>query len=775
MLYKSFLSSIVFFSKLIPTLLYQFALTHTLNPLLGITQSGCVIDLEVFGKHTLCILNLKIAATQSLPQNQRTLVESDNLRQVGTIASLHNHHVLAGNLTYFAILINSHLGQNLFIQPQIYEKFDKCRGFLLNLHHMTPLNDKIDTELKATLHKYWGYSDFRPGQEAIIRSVMEGRDTLALMPTGGGKSLTYQVPTLAREGLCVVVTPLIALMKDQVDRLKRMGVNAVAIHSGLSYTQIDIALDNCVYGDVKFLYVAPERLATETFRLRIQRMKVSLLAVDEAHCISQWGYDFRPSYLRIAEIRKMMPETPILALTASATKMVAEDIMKNLSFSSPNILRSSFARPNLSYAVRHTDDKTEQLLRVIRNVEGSGVVYMQSREGCEKLAEELQKQNISASYYHAGLPHAERSLRQEEWTSGKVRIMVATNAFGMGIDKADVRFVVHYTMCDSLESYYQEAGRAGRDGRRSYAVLLVSSNDDTKIVKRFDAEFPPLEEIKSIYEKICDYIQVAIGDGYQASFLFNIHDFCRREHLYIGKVRAALKLLEQNGYMTLTEEMDNPARIHFCVSRDELYRIRVGRNELDHIIRCILRLYDGVFTEFRPINEQVIASTSGYTIERVKELLKRMWQIRIIRYIPSNSSPILFLNEERLPTKDLYISPDTYLHRKRLMSERFENMRAYASAQSECRSVMLQRYFGDDEATDCGVCDVCLQNRRRERNGSEQLSISIMELLRRGEMDVRELCREIKVDPERVALAVDKLKEEGKISASISGKLIINE
>ena len=640
---------------------------------------------------------------------------------------------------------------------------------------MTPLNDKIDTELKATLHKYWGYSDFRPGQEAIIRSVMEGRDTLALMPTGGGKSLTYQVPTLAREGLCVVVTPLIALMKDQVDRLKRMGVNAVAIHSGLSYTQIDIALDNCVYGDVKFLYVAPERLATETFRLRIQRMKVSLLAVDEAHCISQWGYDFRPSYLRIAEIRKMLPETPILALTASATKMVAEDIMKNLNFSSPNILRSSFARPNLSYAVRHTDDKTEQLLRVIRNVEGSGVVYMQSREGCEKLAEELQKQNISASYYHAGLPHAERSLRQEEWTSGKVRIMVATNAFGMGIDKADVRFVVHYTMCDSLESYYQEAGRAGRDGRRSYALLLVSSNDDSKIVKRFDAEFPPLEEIKSIYEKICDYIQVAIGDGYQASFLFNIHDFCRREHLYIGKVRAALKLLEQNGYMTLTEEMDNPARIHFCVSRDELYRIRVGRNELDHIIRCILRLYDGVFTEFRPINEQVIASTSGYTIERVKELLKRMWQIRIIRYIPSNSSPILFLNEERLPTKDLYISPDTYLHRKRLMSERFENMRAYASAQSECRSVMLQRYFGDDEAADCGVCDVCLQNRRRERNDSEQLSISIMELLRRGEMDVRELCREIKVDPERVALAVDKLKEEGKISASISGKLIINE
>ena len=636
-------------------------------------------------------------------------------------------------------------------------------------------NDKIEDRLHLTLRKHWGYSEFRPGQEAIIRSVVEGRDTLALMPTGGGKSLTYQVPTLAREGLCIVVTPLIALMKDQVDRLKNMGINAVAIHSGLSYSKIDIALDNCVYGDVKFLYVAPERLATEAFRLRVQRMNVSLLAVDEAHCISQWGYDFRPSYLRIAEIRKMLPDTPILALTASATEMVAKDIMERLGFTEPNILRSSFARPNLAYAVRHTDDKSEQLLRIIRNVEGTGIIYMQSREGCEKLAEELHNQGISTSYYHAGLPHAERSLRQEEWTSGKVRIMVATNAFGMGIDKADVRFVVHYTMCDSLESYYQEAGRAGRDGKRSYALLLVSSNDDSKIVKRFDAEFPPLEEIKSIYEKICDFIQVAVGDGYQASFVFNIHDFCRREHIYIGKVRAALKLLEQNGYMTLTEEMENPARILFCVSRDELYRIRVGRNELDHIIRTILRLYDGVFTEFRPINEQVIAAASGYTIEKVKELLKRMWQIRIIRYIPSNTSPILFLNEERLPTKDLYISPDTYLHRKNLMAERFENMRLYAANESECRSVVLQRYFGDDKAVACGSCDICLAERRRNKELGEQLSESIISLLREQPLTVRELCREIKTDPERVAAAMDKMKEEGKISTAISGKLIINE
>ena len=390
---------------------------------------------------------------------------------------------------------------------------------------MNHLNSNTQDHLLAVLDRYWGYKEFRPGQKAVIDAVVSRHDTLALMPTGGGKSLTYQVPTLATDGLCIVITPLIALMKDQVDRLRQMGIAATAIHSGMSYSQIDIALDNCVYGDMKFLYIAPERLATESFRMRVQRMNVMLLAVDEAHCISQWGYDFRPSYLRIKEVRKLLPDVPILALTASATELVAKDIMRQLDFERPNIIRSSFARPNLSFAVRHTDDKNEQLFRVINNVEGSGIIYMRSREGCEQLAEVLRQQGVSASYYHAGLPHAERTLRQEEWTSGKVRIMVATNAFGMGIDKADVRFVVHYSMCDSLENYYQEAGRAGRDGRRSYAVLLVASDDNQKIVKHFEAEFPPLDDIKSIYEKICNYLQVPIGDGIYSSFVFNIHEF----------------------------------------------------------------------------------------------------------------------------------------------------------------------------------------------------------------------------------------------------------
>ncbi len=632
-----------------------------------------------------------------------------------------------------------------------------------------------ETLLHSTLEKFWGYKEFRPGQEQIIHSIMSGCDTLALMPTGGGKSLTYQVPTLAQEGLCIIITPLIALMKDQVDRLKRLGIPAVAIHSGLSFKQIDIALDNCVYGDVKFLYVAPERLATEAFRLRVQRMNVSLLAVDEAHCISQWGYDFRPSYLRIAEIRKLIPDTPVLALTASATDLVAKDIMSHLGFEKPNIIRSSFARPNLSYAVRHTDDKNEQLLRIINNVQGSGIVYMRSREGCEQLCELLRNQGISASYYHAGLPHAERAMRQEEWTSGRTRIMVATNAFGMGIDKADVRVVVHYTMSDSLESYYQEAGRAGRDGKRSYAVLLVASDDKSKITKRFEQEFPSLETIKSVYEKVCDFVQMAVGDGLYASMPLNLHEFCRREKIYIGTVMAVMDLLEQNGYMTLTEEMENPAKVMFCVSRDDLYKIRVDRIDLDHIIRTILRLYNGIFTEFRSIDERQIAAISGYTEEKVKELLKRMWQMRIIRYIPANSSPMLFFNEERLPTNDLYIAPETYHHRKELMQERFENMVSYSMQQTECRSVVIQRYFGDQEAMPCGVCDICLEQRRRRKSSQTNIADTIIHLLGKESLTTREICREIKAEPELIASVIEQMQREGKISASISGKLIINE
>ncbi|WP_418982862.1 RecQ family ATP-dependent DNA helicase [Alistipes sp.] len=668
--------------------------------------------------------------------------------------------------------------------------------------------DKIYEVLK----RYWGFEEFRPVQERIIRSVLDGRDTLALMPTGGGKSLTYQVPTLVREGLCIVVTPLISLMKDQVDRLRTHRIPAVAIHSGLSPRQIDIALDNCVYGDVKFLYVAPERLASEAFRLRVVRMNVTLLAVDEAHCISQWGYDFRPAYLRIAELREKLPGVPVLALTASATRLVAEDIMRHLRFAEEHLLRSSFARPNLSYSVRHTDDKEGQLLRLVRNVAGSGIVYVRTREATEQVADLLRWEGVTAAAYHAGLGHAERSARQEEWLQGKVRVMVATNAFGMGIDKPDVRFVVHYAMCDSLESYYQEAGRAGRDGARAYALLLVAADDSERIARRFEQEFPPLEQVKEIYERVCSYLQVGIGDGAGASMLFNVHDFCAREHLWSGTVLSALKLLQQNGYLTLTDAQDNPARVMFCVSRDDLYKLRVKRDELDHFIRTLLRLYDGVFTDFRPIDEGELATWSGYTVDRVRELLKRLWQLRVIRYIPSNRSPILFFDEERLPRADLYIAPETYARRQELMRERFERMIAYAANGERCRSVVLEEYFGGAEGEPCGVCDICLARRKAEKQAGRQAEIQdgnptglsagkqagaesgeagsgvtsddlvpeaslsdhalreeLLRRLERAPADPRTLCEGLACSPERAAAALRALLGEGIVRTGGDG------
>ena len=628
----------------------------------------------------------------------------------------------------------------------------------------------MNRNLNEILKEYWGYDDFRPMQREIIESVLSGHDTLALMPTGGGKSITYQLPALASDGLCIVVTPLIALMKDQVDRLRAKHISAVAVHSGLTDRQIDILLDNCVYGDVRFLYLAPERLASETFRLRVQRMNVKLLAVDEAHCISQWGYDFRPSYLRIAELRRLIPDVPVLALTASATKQVADDIMHRLGFAEQRILRGSFLRPNLSYSVRHVDDKNEQLMRVVNNVNGSGIVYVRLREAAEKVAEYLREQGVSASYYHGGLPHAERSIRQDEWLAGKTRIMVATTAFGMGIDKPDVRFVVHYSMCDSLESYYQEAGRAGRDGGKSYAVLLVAPDDDKRIVRRFESEFPKIEVVKSIYEKICSYLQVAIGDGAQAAFVFNIHDFCAREHLYIGTVMSAITLLSHNGYMSLAEERENPARLMFCVSRDDLYKVRTGGERDDEILRTILRLYNGVFTEFRAIDEMEIAASSGRNHYEVRECLKNLWRAHIIRYIPSNTSPLIYLDEERLPVEDLYIAPETYSKRKALMMERFENMLHYASNESECRSVVLDRYFGGGDSAACGVCDVCFANRKR-KGAKLSLEEEITQRVQGGQLSVKDLVSGLGCDPEQAITLVRRMMEEGRISMTAEGLL----
>ena len=625
---------------------------------------------------------------------------------------------------------------------------------------------------EEVLKKWWGYETFRPKQREIIDAVLAGRDTLALMPTGGGKSLTYQVPALMSEGLTIVVTPLIALMKDQVDRLRKLGIPAVAVHSGMDSRKIEIALDNCAYGDVKLLYIAPERLATEAFRVRLRNMRVSIIAVDEAHCISQWGYDFRPSYLRIAELRAMQPEATMLALTASATDIVARDIMHHLGFAEHNIIRTSFARPNLSYVVRRVDDKMEHLLRVVRNVEGSGIIYVRTREGCEQLCEKLRAEGESVSFYHAGLPSMERSLRQDEWVAGKVRIIVATNAFGMGIDKADVRFVLHYSMCDSLEAYYQEAGRAGRDGKRSYAVLLYSTDDADRIVRLFKAEFPPLQDIKRIYEQVMNYLQVAIGDGEGGSFPFNIYEFCHNVHLSVNNVIGALKILEHNGLLTMVDEQDSPAKLMFTVSRDSLYKLNAGGNDMDLVLRSILRLYNGVFTHFRSIDELQIAAFSGLSSERVHEMLRMLWRMHIIRYIPALRTPMIYLDSERLPTADLFIAPETYRHRFDMTQARFDGMLSYVETEGECRSVIIQRYFGDQDAKACGVCDVCL-GKRRSNGGAVEYRERIVKLLDDKELDIKELVSAMGIDGERVVEIVDKMVRDGEILLSERGKLKI--
>ena len=632
----------------------------------------------------------------------------------------------------------------------------------------------MEQKLLDTLKQDWHYDSFRPMQLEAMESVLSGRDTLVLMPTGGGKSIIYQLPTLVCDGLCIVVTPLIALMKDQVDRLRRMGIPAVAVHSGLTMRQIDIALDNCVYGDIKFLYVAPERLSSEMFRLRVDRMNVSLLAIDEAHCISQWGYDFRPSYLRIKELRQVLPDTPVLALTASATPRVAEDIMTQLAFSKPNILQTSFLRPNLSYSVRHTDDKEGQLMRIINNVPGCGIVYVRMRDTAERVAKFLVEQGESASFYHGGLPNAERSIRQDEWVSGKTRIMVATNAFGMGIDKRDVRFVVHYSMSDSLESYYQEAGRAGRDGKRSYAVILMASDDNKRIVDIFEKEFPSIELIQSTYNLLGMYLDIAIGDGKESSFVFNIFDFCRRIKLPLTTVQSIFKLLNLNGYITLVEDSEHPARLMFTITRDELYNVKMQNEKEEDILRTILRLYTGVFSEFRPIDEMEIASSARRTPQEVHDFLKRMWRANIIRYIPSNHDPLIFYNEERLPARDAYIAPSTYSHRKNLMLERFNHLLHYANEENECRSRIIEQYFCNKMSEPCGICDNCLARKRREKSNVANFNEQILSLLATEPMTVKELVDRIKGNEQSIIEAIRQLTEKGAISAEGSKLRIVS-
>ena len=565
---------------------------------------------------------------------------------------------------------------------------------------------------QSLLKKYWGYDDFRGIQKEIIESIGAGKDTLGLMPTGGGKSITFQVPALAHEGVCIVITPLIALMKDQVSNLRRRGIQASAIYSGMKHDSILMTLENAVFGGVKILYISPERISTSLFLEKLRHMKVSFICVDEAHCISQWGYDFRPSYLSIADIRKELPDTPVLALTATATPEVIDDIQERLHFREKCVYKMSFARKNLAYVVRHTSNKTGQLIHILNHVQGSAIVYVRSRKRTKEYAELLNTSGISATFYHAGLDNQEKDQRQKAWQEDKVRVMVATNAFGMGIDKPDVRVVIHIDCPDCLEAYFQEAGRAGRDGKKSYAVLLYDNNDRSKLQRRVADTFPDKEFIRQVYDQLAYFYQIGVGSGYNACFEFPLERFCRiYKHFPIPTV-SALNILTRAGYIDFKEEDDMQARVMFSVERDDLYKLRGNEPQEDAVIVALLRNYTGLFQGYQYIDEGVIAEQCGLTQPQVYMTLRALTQKHILDFIPQKHIPFIRYTQRREESERLVISKSIYDDLKIRFAERIEKMLEYANSGNICRSRMLLRYFGETNTEDCGQCDVCLNQKR---------------------------------------------------------------
>ena len=562
---------------------------------------------------------------------------------------------------------------------------------------------------KDILKQYWGYDSFRGIQEDIICSIGNGQDTLGLMPTGGGKSITFQVPALAKPGLCLVVTPLIALMKDQVQNLKSRGIKATAVYSGMTREEIVITLENCIFGDYKFLYISPERLDTEIFRTKLKSMNVSMITVDESHCISQWGYDFRPAYLKISQIRDMLPGVPVLALTATATPEVVDDIQKQLGFSTPNVFRMSFERKNLAYIVRRTDNKAEELLHILQSVTGSAIVYTRSRKRTKETAQWLNTNGISATFYHAGLSNNDKDTRQKSWVSGQQRVMVATNAFGMGIDKPDVRLVVHIDMPDSPEAYFQEAGRAGRDGLKAYAVLLYAKTDNGIMSKRIADTFPEKDYIRKVYEQINYYYQMAMGDGLGCTKAFNIDEFCRNFKHFPIQVDSALKILTRAGYLEYTDEQDNASRVIFTLRRDELYYINEKDPDTEKLIRVILRSYTGLFSDYAYIDEDTLAKRSGLTRQQVYSILITLTRQHVLHYIPGKKTPYIIYTRERQDSDRIVLSKEVYEDRKASYEKRIKAMIDYADTDDKCRSRMLLYYFGEKNEHNCGQCDVCLK------------------------------------------------------------------
>ena len=616
------------------------------------------------------------------------------------------------------------------------------------------------------LKQYWGYDSFRDLQEEIITSIGEGKDTLGLMPTGGGKSITFQVPALAQEGICIVITPLIALMKDQVQNLRKREIKALAIYSGMTRQEILTALENCIFGNYKFLYISPERLDTEIFRTKLRSMKVSMITVDESHCISQWGYDFRPAYLKIAEIRELLPEVPVLALTATATPEVVTDIQARLKFREGNVFRMSFERKNLAYIVRKTDNKTKELLYILQRISGSAIIYVRNRRRTKEITELLMNEGITADFYHAGLDNAVKDLRQKRWQSGEVRVMVATNAFGMGIDKPDVRIVLHLDLPDSPEAYFQEAGRAGRDGEKAYAVILYSKSDKTTLHKRVVDTFPDKEYILNVYEHLQYYYQMAMGDGFQCIREFNLEEFCRKFKYFPVPVDSALKILTQAGYLEYTDEQDNSSRILFTIRRDELYKLREMGKEAEALIQSILRSYTGVFTDYAYISEESLAVRTGLTRQQIYNILVTLTKRRIVDYIPRKKTPYIIYTRERLELRFLHIPPSVYEERKARYEARIKAMEEYVTTENICRSRMLLRYFGEKNEHNCGQCDVCLSKRATDNlseESYEEVKRQILNLLSHNPLTPAETADQIKAEKEDIGQVIRYLLDEGEL------------
>ncbi|PCH69184.1 MAG: recombinase RecQ [Bacteroidetes bacterium] len=628
--------------------------------------------------------------------------------------------------------------------------------------------------IQQILTKYWGYSSFRALQEDIINSVLDGKDTLALLPTGGGKSICFQVPTLAKEGVCLVISPLIALMKDQVENLKKRGISAAAVVSGMHSREIDIAFENCVYGKTKFLYLSPERLTTDIARERIAKMNVNLIAVDEAHCISQWGYDFRPLYLKIAEIRELHPQVPIMALTATATPEVVEDIQEKLNFKEKNVLQKSFERKNLAYVVIQEDDKLGKLLRICSKVQGTGIVYVRNRKKTQEIAEFLRKNKVSADFYHAGLTPEIRSKKQDDWIRNRTRVIVSTNAFGMGIDKPNVRFVVHLDLPDSLEAYFQEAGRGGRDEKKAYAVLLTDKADQLDLKKQVEESFPNLRTIKNVYQSIANYYQLAVGSAKGQSFDFDISDFCNRYSLKPLTIYNSLKFIEREGYLTVTEQLYNPSKIHFLVNKEELYKFQVANKNYDNFIKLILRSYSGIFDNYAKINESELAKRAETNRDNVISILQKLDAQKILSYLPTSNLPQINFIEERVDADYLRISKENYDERKKAAFLRLEAVLHYASSIRKCRSQMLLAYFDEENTYRCGVCDVCLERNKLEISNLEfeKVSDQIKKVLHKQSISLNEVVHSVRNSREDKTLKVIQwLMDNEKIVYESENKL----